>query len=342
MWITALSVGVAIQRHEPETGVARWTRAALSRHGRSTVSTWTIDDALRMQSALARWLRTSDGAKVAHAVNEVIHAAFSSAEEPDWERSGREAIRTADIVATSTLIWCDPHMVDMWAAAADTYPDEELEEHHLPDPEGIIILSKPLPRVIDPNPEYAKEEISAITWSMALNGSGVILMTWYRRRGLDKVGWGRNPRRTILAPGLSPSSLGIREIGRRCEGEETVRLLQALTGLIRSPLVDEAVEAGSKAARKEAARAGIGDPRIRRVYLRKPEHAAAELQAARDARVDQSTKGHWVSGHWKRQWHPSIGEHRWIRIEGYPRGEFIPGGVTLPTVRVARGDRRRR
>jgi hypothetical protein len=49
-----------------------------------------------------------------------------------------------------------------------------------------------------------------------------------------------------------------------------------------------------------------------------------------------------VSGHWKRQWHPSIGEHRWIRIEGYPRGEFVPGGVTPPTVRVARGDRRRR
>jgi hypothetical protein len=294
-----------------------------------------------MQGALTRWLRTSDGAKLAHAVNEVLHGSFDTSEVPDWERSAREALHTADIVAASSLIWCDPHMVDMWAAAADTYPDDEFEEHHLPDRDGIIILSKPLPRVLAPDPDYPKEEISAITWSMSQNGSGVILMTWNRRRGLDRVGWGRYPRRTILAPGLSPSSLGIRQLGRRCEGEQTVRLLQALTGLIRSPLVDESTEIGSKAARKEAARAGIEEPRIRRVYLRRPEHAAAELEAAREARGGQPTKGHWVSGHWKRQWHPSIGEHRWIRIEGYPRGDFTPGGVTPPRVRVARGDRRR-
>jgi hypothetical protein len=64
---------------------------------------------------------------------------MESAEPLDWQRSTREARATADIVAQSTLIWCDPPMVDMWAAAADSYPDEPLEEHHLPDPNGIII-----------------------------------------------------------------------------------------------------------------------------------------------------------------------------------------------------------
>jgi hypothetical protein len=304
------------------------------------VGSITIDDALRMQGALARWLSTGDGTKLAHAVNEVLMA-FDSAEPPDWERSAREARETADIVARSTLIWCDPPMVDMWAAAADTYPDEPLEEHHLPDPNGIIILAKPLPRVLEPaDPDYPKEDISAITWSMTLNGSGVILLTWRRHRGLDQVGWGENPRRTILAPGLTPSSIGVRQIGRQCEGEQSVRLVQALTGLIRSPLVDETTEAGSKAARKDAARAGIAEPRIRRIYLRKPELAAAELQAARDSRAGHAPRGHWVCGHWKRQWHPSIGEHRWIRIEGYPRGDFTAGEVTSPKVHIARGNRR--
>lgn len=302
--------------------------------------TWTIDDALRMQAALARWLATGDGAKCAYAIGDFMHARWPEISPPSWDRARREATDFADVIAATTMIWCDPPMVDMWAAAADTYPDEILQPHHLPHPEGLIILAKPLPRVIHPEvPGDHKEQVSAITWSTAVNGSTITLITWNRHRGLVHVGWGGQPRHTVIAPGLSPSSLGIRQMGSRREGEETVRLLQALTGLIRSPLTGESVETGSKAARKQAARVGIGEPRIRRVYLRRPEHAAAELEAARDLRAGQPVRGHWVSGHWKRQWHPSIGEHRWIRVEGYPRGDFTAGEVHGPKVRIARGDR---
>jgi hypothetical protein len=303
---------------------------------------WTVDDALRVQAALARWLSTADGAKCAYAVDEFLHAASQKMEPPSWERAQHEAQGTASMVAAATLIWCDPPMVDMWAAAADTYPDELLEPHHLPDPDGIIILAKPLPRVLHPDREDGgTEPISAITWSTTGDDKSVILLTWYRHRGLDHVGWGDLPRRTVIAPGLSPSSLGIRQMGSRCDGETTVRLIQALTGLIRSPMTDETVAIGSKAARKEAVRAGITDPRIRRLYLRRPEHAAAELEAARNARAGRPVRGHWVSGHWKRQWHASIGEHRWIRVDGYPRGDFAAGEVNIPKARIARGDRKR-
>lgn len=85
----------------------------------------------------------------------------------------------------------------------------------------------------------------------------------------------------------------------------------------------------------------MSEPRVRRVYLRRPEHAAAELEAARDARAGRTVRGHWVAGHWKRQWHASIGEHRWIRIEGYPRGDFDAGEVDIPKARIARGDRKK-
>ncbi|GAA4470370.1 hypothetical protein GCM10023170_087110 [Phytohabitans houttuyneae] len=296
-----------------------------------------------MQAALARWLATGDGAKCAYAIGEFMHAGWPEIEPATWERARREATDFASVVAAATMIWCDPPMVDMWAAAADTYPDEVLEPHHLPDPDGIVILAKPLPRVIHSEvPGDHKEQISAITWSTGIDGSSVVLLTWHRHRGLDRIGWGDQPRRTVVAPGLSPSSLGVRQMGRRNEGEQTVRLLQALTGLIRSPLTDENAAVGSKAARKEAARAGITEPRIRRVYLRRPEHAADELAAARDARAGRPTRGHWVSGHWKRQWHPSIGEHRWIRVGGYPRGGFTAGEVVGPTARIARGDRKSR
>jgi hypothetical protein len=305
------------------------------------VSSLTVDDALRMQATLARWLSTGDGAKCSYAIGELIHSRFPGIEPPTWERAKREATSFSQSIAAATLVWCDPPMVDMWAAAADSYPDEPLEAHQLLDPDGIVILAKPLPRVIDADqPQLPKEQISAITWSTTgRDGSTVVLLTWNRHRGLDKVGWSDQPRHTILAPGLSPSTLGIRQLGSPREGEAAVQLLQVLSGLIRSPLTQESDTSGSKAARKLAARAGMTDPHIRRVYLRRPEQATAELQAARDLRASGASRGHWVSGHWKRQWHPSVGEHRWARIEGYPRGDFSAGEVAGTKAKIVRGDR---
>jgi len=44
------------------------------------------------------------------------------------------------------MIWCHPPMVDMWAVASDTYPDEVLQPHQTARPDGIVILAMPLPR----------------------------------------------------------------------------------------------------------------------------------------------------------------------------------------------------
>jgi hypothetical protein len=307
---------------------------------RSYTSTWTLDDALRMQATLARWLRTPDGTKCAYVIGETVLEAAPGLEPPSWQRAQEEAQGTADDLAAATLIWCDPPMVDMWAAAADSYPHEPLEPHHLPDPHGIVILSRPLPRITPStahldDPDH--EQISAITWETNDHSDAVVVITWTRHWGSAALNWGNTPR-TVLAPGLRMSSLGVRQFGGG-QGENTVALIQSLTGLIRSPLTDETTDAGSKAARKEAIKAGITEPRIRRLYLRRPEQAAAELEAARDTRAGRPIRGHWVAGHWKQQFYPSINEHRWIRIEGYPRGDFTAGQVTGPKARVARGDR---
>lgn len=310
--------------------------------GRGIMSSWTVDDALRAQVRLARWLATPDGAKCPYAIDLFLHDRFPELQPASWERATAEARDFAQMIADATMIWCDPPMVDMLAAAADTYPDEALEPHHLPDPNGIIILSKPLPRVIRPDDaDYPKEQVSAITWSTVSDGKSVILLTWNRYKGIDRIGWGKLPKQTIVAPGLSPSTFSVHQMGLASDGEPVARLIQSLSGLIRSPLTDETDESGSKAARREAARAGITDPRVRRVYLRRPEHAADELEAARDARAGRPPRGHWVCGHWKRQWYSSVREHRWIRVEGYPRGDFGVGKIATPKVRVARGDRKR-
>jgi hypothetical protein len=49
-----------------------------------------------------------------------------------------------------------------------------------------------------------------------------------------------------------------------------------------------------------------------------------------------------VRGHWKNHWHPSIREHRYIWITGYPRGDFTAGTVTGDKVLIASGPGRRR
>jgi hypothetical protein len=36
-------------------------------------------------------------------------------------------------------------MVDLLAAAADTYPIETIQPHHLIAPDGIVIFAKPMP-----------------------------------------------------------------------------------------------------------------------------------------------------------------------------------------------------
>jgi hypothetical protein len=87
----------------------------------------------------------------------------------------------------------------------------------------------------------------------------------------------------------------------------------------------------SPRARRAAANARRGaPPSIRRVYLRHPHLASHELQAARDARSGHRPRGHYVRGHWKHQWHPSIDEHRLLWVDGYLRGDFSAGVVPGP------------
>lgn len=117
------------------------------------------------------------------------------------------------------------------------------------------------------------------------------------------------------------------------------RLLQTFAALCRTPLVHDRTAVGSKAARQTARRLDRADPLIRRVQLRRPEHGQEELDAARAARTGTPPRGHWVRGHWKQQWHASIGEHRTIWISGYPRGDFAAGTVPGRKVLVA-SDRR--
>ncbi len=254
------------------------------------------------------------------------------------------ARHTAANLAACHPIWCDPAMVNLIAAAADTHPVEPFYEHQLSAPHGIIIFAKPIPTVWE-RPGAGGQTVaplSAITWASALSHAGdplLSIVSWQRQTGRVRH---IDEDVKVYYPGLRPASYVVGRYGaprQRTGPAGPNEFLQTLAALCRSPLTGESTSTGSTDARRRARRAGLTDPAIRRVYLRRPEHGQAELHAARAARKGQPARGHWVRGHWKRQWFASIDEHRTIWIEGYPRGDFTLGQVSGTKVLIATGDR---
>lgn len=307
--------------------------------------TWSVDDALREYERLIAWLPTRDGRTAAYMA---YHHAYMgkwpdelSSEDARWKLAEASCRDTAATLAGCPPIWCDPPMVDLIAAAADTYPPEPFLEHNLPAPDGIVIFAKPLPAVWeDQHDEIARRQLRAISWCSGLSVKGEHVLSiagWDRRIGVERY---RQPKLLINYTGLRMASYvmgvyGAPPMDQAGGPAGTNRILQTFAALSRTPLVRDETSAGSKAARQAARRTGRPDPHIRRVQLRRPEHGQEELDAARAARAGTPPRGHWVRGHWKQQWHPSIEEHRTIWISGYPRGDFGAGTVSGTRVLIA-------
>lgn len=306
--------------------------------------TWSVDDALRQYTTLLDWLRTGDGTRSAYlAYHQVYLGDWPpqwGTESARWRLAEASARDSAEAFAENPPIWCDPPMVDLVAAAADTYPPEPFLEHHLPAPNGIVFFARPLPAVWpDQNDEIARRRISAISWTSGMSTSdepALSIAGWERHTGLDRY---RNPDLAIHYRGLRLASfvMGLYGAPPADQGGPAGpnRILQTFAALCRTPLVRDETTPGSKAARQAAQRAGRPDPTIRRVQLRRPEDAEVELEAARAARAGTPPRGHWVRGHWKQQWYASLGEHRSIWISGYPRGDFATGVVPGQKILVA-------
>jgi hypothetical protein len=232
-------------------------------------------------------------------------------------------------------VWCDPPMVDLLAAAADTYPVEPIQPHHLRAPNGIVIFAKPMPVVWHNDAwEPTDQPLSAISsaeTTSATDGQPLLGITgWQPAAGPHHFD---EPKLAVRYTGLRAASNAIGPYDGAFPDPGVAgphRILQTLTALCRTPPVRDEVAPASKAAR-----AGLTDPPVRRVHLRRPEHAQHDLDAARAARAGHPPRGHGVRGHWKNQWHRSLGEHRPTWIAGYPRGDFTAGSRTGTMVLIA-------
>ena len=306
-----------------------------------------MDDALREYARLVEWFGTPDGVRGAYLA---YHSSYGgiwpdSYADPAarWALATATATDTAQGLAECHPIWCDPPMVDLVAAAADSHPPEPFQPDHLLAPDGIVLFAKPLPAIWR-DAETGDEDLNwlaAVSWATGRSTTGepvFSVVAWRRHTGVVHHA---DPDLAVYYPGLRAESYAVGRFGAVPPDHGGPagphRILQTFTALCRTRVIREDTHTGSKAARQRAARAGLTDPAIRRVYLRRPEHGQAELDAARAARRGEPTRGHWVRGHWKRQWFGSINEHRMIWIEGYPRGDFTRGTVTGTKTLIAAG-----
>lgn len=311
---------------------------------------WTVDDALTITARFADWLSTGDAKRATRQhVWSMVEEQFGPDDNPDQYAEESNAL-LARAIRSQDPIWCDPAMVDLLAVATAELPDvHPIQPWHLPHPTaGMVVFSKPIPtdyaQVYAWNDPQARspdnvwrnvhDEVSAITWERPFTNRWLI-RSWIRTRGTS-IYRIENAAGPIWCPDLRPSSV-VELMGEHHHGGPGARVLVALTALTRAgSAAAESAERASKAARRRADKAGMPEARVRRLYLNRPESGPAELDALR-AHRHGTPRGHWVRGHWRHQWHPSVAEHRWQWIEGCPRGDFTKGTVTGDRMQVARG-----
>lgn len=306
---------------------------------------WSVDDALREYVKLISWYDSLDGVREAYNTYRLHYGEVWPASLPDEDARRQVAERTAQATAASMRtfdpVWCDPPMVDLLAAAADTYPVEPMRPEQLLAPDGMVIFAKPMPVVWRGDGDDEEHRLAAVSWGESLSTADgrpfTAITAWHRFTGLRREGSGETVRYVGLRP--QSHSMGAPWIVPTDVGGPASphRLLQAFSALVRLPLVRDEHGPASKSARKEGERAGVQNAAVRRVYLRRPEHAQEELEAARAARQARPARGHWVRGHWKQQWYASLEEHRPLWVSGYPRGDFTTGAVPGVKMLVASG-----
>ncbi|MGD3109385.1 hypothetical protein [Streptomyces sp. YGL11-2] len=326
----------------------------------SDSATWTAGDALHAKTSLVGWLRTESAARIlCHLLTDeedsiiLEWAGMPVKERQRWLQEhlsgqttpapGPQPANSVDLQLSSTavrdceIVYADPAMGDMVAAAAQNMPAMELRPHHFLSPFGMVVFAKPLPEVLH---IQGRRSVRPCAYIWEVSESDVIVTEWERGfgpRAFESIG-------KVFYQGLGPSAfsrarLGTNDWALNWHRQNPLAVLLSLTALSRQALASVDVPKVPQQVAGRARRAGIDVQRFRRIRLRQPERAALELQAARDKANGTTRAGHWVRGHWRQHYYPSIDEHQPLWIEGHPRGDFTKPVSNTPKVLIANGDR---
>lgn len=321
-------------------------------------------DALEWQMRIWRWSQRPIAARYL--------ATFPLAElqrqhsfDPAWRDHPGDVLAaiTRETMETADPWWVSADVAALVAEAAEDMPHDPLVQEDVPAPTGFALIGGPpllYPATEDGQRTGKKLAMRAVSWytQMSRNPDNPdadpipsLLLTHYAHIDDDDdfVGKVREIEADLRARGssvlisLDPTGLTAIPFGdtsmyrpELIEYSGDVRWTMAFFRFVQQRVIGQHREFYGRAQRRDAARAGFGKPaddayvtaiRLRRV-ARPEEEGYEPVPTGR-----KLTTRHVRSGHWRRQWYPTLQLHRPIYIQTTVVG---PDGAPL-RLRKARG-----
>lgn len=268
------------------------------------------------------------------------------------------------------IVLADESFAQMMLAASISVPDTPLRADELIAEEGLLFFEKPLyiNSIFEMSQEIPADErmatfykstpVRAIQWSKW--GNQDLMITMYSdEKFVDErevrivtaeqsVDNPLNPK--MLYQYLGQITFGVGSLNAsQTEHDEShasvkhsIALLRSFKAILESQIskeqnAEDIVGEKKKRKARKASKRKIGDiSKITVVSLVDQKHGRYELEAATHIKM----RLHWVRGHWRNQWYPSVEEHRAIWINGFAKGDPTLGSVQNRTVYTTRSRRR--
>lgn len=319
---------------------------------------WRAQDAAKMTQLLAAFHRDPRGVvymrKVAAAVlggTPQMTAQYIASMAQLFNTKSSEAMNSE----TFMTIFAKDDFAQMMTAAAAASPQTLIKEHELPSESGMIFFETPqdLSFVLSDqhSPPGMLTQVRAVRWitaHFAEDQEPMLMWGMYvdpeiaRKSDFERETEVVFPDEFYFYSNTFASAVTYFDASKLAELEPdpipqpnlTISsLLRSITAIAASPQsIDASTNDQTKKKRKGRRNASSREREVRILSLVNPEHGRYELDAATGRRL----RRHWVRGHWRSQWYPSIEEHKTIWIDGFIKGNADLGIIDSPKVYVAK------
>ena len=294
---------------------------------------WKPKDAIEMKRLMTSFYESAFGLLVSN--ESALRAGIDQGYAQEIAAEARGLWAQKDLL----LIFAKESYLDMLEAAAITAPAGELNDDELLASSGIMLFEheRNIPALTAENDDVP---IRGITWK-AEDGYITVQVMIDGHHERDNPGRIEPPvdcyaylyqLNLLKAPMRNPTVPGH-------DGGASALLgyLRSIKVIAQSPATESTLvqpvlrpKAQPKKKRTQAKNARPSSVRV--LSLRNADHGRYELDAATGRKIRQ----HWVRGHWRNQWYPSIKDNRAIWIDGYIKGDAALGIVTGQKIHIAR------
>lgn len=292
-------------------------------------SQWKPKDAIEIKRLMTSFYESAFGLLAAR--ESLMRSDMDEKYAPDAAIESRHLWARED----GLLIFAKDSYLDMLEAAAITAPTGELNDDELLATSGIMIFEHE--RNI---PAFTAEgddvPIRAITWKVE-DGHITVQVMIDGHHELNNPGRIEPPAdcyaylyqlNLLMTQMRNPAVPGHEE-----DINALLGYLRSIKVIAQSPATDSTVMQPKPRSKKKHGQGDSAPPRTVRVLsLRNADHGRYELDAATGRKIRQ----HWVRGHWRNQWYPSLNDNRAIWIDGYIKGDASRGVVAGQKIHVAR------